>query len=116
MACGALCGPARQQPAPAWVARMRYTLRSETGPPQWAAPGWDSLPEVTRCTTVTHSRALSCESRNRLACRPPANPVRSPLDPMTRWQGATIEIGFQPLAAPTARAAPGLPIALATSA
>jgi hypothetical protein len=32
---------------------------------------------------------------------------------MTRWQGAMIEIGFFPLAAPTARAAVGRPICFA---
>jgi hypothetical protein len=32
---------------------------------------------------------------------------------MTRWHGTTIQIGLAPLAAPTARAAVGLPIARA---
>ncbi len=44
---------------------------------------------------------------------PPAKPVSLPVDPMTRWHGAMIEIGFLPLAAPTARTAAGLPICVA---
>src|SRR6478736_1394016 len=57
--------------------------------------------------------APSSSSRRALTSRPPANPVSAPLDPTTRWQGATIDTGFLPFAAPTARAAPGLPICLA---
>jgi outer membrane usher protein len=52
----------------------------------------------------------SSVNRKALASRPPANPVRSPVEPMTRWHGTTIEIGFRPFAAPTARMAVGLPI------
>jgi outer membrane usher protein len=59
---------------------------------------------------------LSSLSSRSFAARPPANPVSDPLDPMTRWHGAMIEIGFLPFAAPTARNAVGLPICLAMSA
>jgi outer membrane usher protein len=52
-------------------------------------------------------------SRKAFASRPPANPVSSPDEPITRWHGTTIEMGFRPLAAPTARMAVGLPICLA---
>jgi outer membrane usher protein len=38
-----------------------------------------------------------------------------PFDPMTRWHGTMIEIGFFPFAAPTARTAVGLPICRAIS-
>jgi hypothetical protein len=58
----------------------------------------------------------SIPRRNSLASRPPAKPVREPSLPITRWQGATMETGFFPFAAPTARKAPGRPIAVATSA
>ena len=34
---------------------------------------------------------------------------------MTRWQGTSQETGLRPMAAPTARAARGAPIAAATS-
>ena len=37
------------------------------------------------------------------------------LAPTTRWQGTTMETGFRPLASPTAREAPGLPIRAASS-
>ena len=47
--------------------------------------------------------------------RPPAKPVGLPVDPITRWHGATIEIAFLPFAAPTARTAFGRPICLAIS-
>ena len=44
---------------------------------------------------------------------PPAKPVSAPLAPTTRWQGTRIGAGFRPVAAPTARAAGGRPIASA---
>jgi outer membrane usher protein len=37
------------------------------------------------------------------------------LEPSTRWQGAMMEIGLRPLAAPTARTAFGAPIWAAIS-
>ena len=43
------------------------------------------------------------------------NPPIVPSAEMTRWHGITIGIGFAPLACPTARAAPGIPIRLASS-
>ena len=49
-------------------------------------------------------------SKRSLMSRPPAKPVSLPSEPTTRWQGAMIEIGFLPLAAPTARAALARPI------
>jgi len=52
-------------------------------------------------------------NRKAFASRPPAKPVKAPDAPMTRWQGAMIEIGFLPLAAPTARTDFGLPRARA---
>ena len=55
------------------------------------------------------ARRPSSASNLVLASRPPANPVRLPDAPMTRWHGAMIEMGFLPLAAPTARTALGLP-------
>ena len=45
--------------------------------------------------------------------RPPPKPVRSPFEPMTRWQGAMMGIRLRPLAAPTARVAVGWPICFA---
>ena len=56
--------------------------------------------------------APSSASRRALASSPPANPVSLPVEPMTRWHGATIDTGFLPFAAPTARTAAGLPICL----
>ena len=53
--------------------------------------------------------------RNALASSPPPKPVSLPFEPMTRWQGTTIDTGFRPFAAPTARIAPGLPICFAMS-
>ena len=47
----------------------------------------------------------SWSSSQRLACSPPAYPVRSPSAPITRWHGVTIAIGLLPLAMPTAREA-----------
>ena len=59
-------------------------------------------------TTGAYSRScvFSASSRSNasLVSRPPPKPVRSPLMPMTRWQGTTIGIGLRPFAAPTARA------------
>ena len=55
------------------------------------------------------SSAPSCTRSQRLVSNPPPNPVRSPFDPMTRWQGTMIGIGFFPFAAPTARASFGVP-------
>ena len=57
--------------------------------------------------------APSNANRYAFASRPPANPVSLPVDPMTRWHGATIDTGFLPVAAPTARMASGFPICLA---
>jgi hypothetical protein len=62
-----------------------------------------------------HRFPLSSPRRRSFASRSPAKPVSSPVDPMTRWHGAMIEIGFLPFAAPTARDALGLPICLAIS-
>src|SRR5437763_8150553 len=45
--------------------------------------------------------ALSRASSRALISSPPANPVSAPLDPMTRWQGATIDRGLRPFAPPT---------------
>ena len=61
------------------------------------------------------SPAPSSANRRALASSPAANPVSVPVDPMTRWHGAMIDTGFRPFAAPTARAAPGLPICFAIS-
>ena len=47
--------------------------------------------------------------------RPPPYPVSLPLEPMTRWQGMMMGIGFDPLARPTAREALGLPMRFASS-
>src|SRR5690606_39814589 len=58
---------------------------------------------------------LSSASNSALARSPPAKPVRSPKAPTTRWQGATMEIGLRPLAAPTARTALARPICAAMS-
>src|SRR5450432_152233 len=52
----------------------------------------------------------SRSSRKRLRGKPPPNPVRAPDAPITRWQGMMMQIGFLPLAAPTARTAAGAPI------
>ena len=57
--------------------------------------------------------ALSSRNNNAFASSPPANPVNFPDAPITRWHGATIDIGFFPFAAPTARTALGLPICMA---
>src|SRR5262249_57040802 len=54
--------------------------------------------------------SVSRASKRSLMSRPPAKPVSFPSEPTTRWQGAMIEIGFLPLAAPTARAARARPI------
>src|SRR5262249_52476227 len=67
-------------------------------------------PAACHATPTRRVCGPSCASRNALVSRPPAKPVSSPADPITRWHGATIEIGFLPLAAPTARTASGLPI------
>src|SRR5205814_1491001 len=45
--------------------------------------------------------------------RPPPKPVSEPSAPMTRWQGRTMQTGLAPLAAPSARAAVGMPSAAA---
>src|SRR3569833_901023 len=58
----------------------------------------------------------SSSKRRCFASRPPAKPVSAPLLPITRWHGATMEMGLRPLAAPTARYAVGLPTARAMSA
>ncbi len=47
--------------------------------------------------------------------RPLAKPTRSPVLPMTRWQGTTMGILFLPLALPTARTLLMFPKALAIS-
>ena len=57
--------------------------------------------------------AASISRRRSFASRPPAKPVSEPSLPITRWHGATMEIGFFPFAAPTARKARCLPIELA---
>ncbi len=58
---------------------------------------------------------VSKRSNHCLAANPPAKPVRPPEAPITLWQGATMDSGFRPLAAPTARTALGLPICTAIS-
>jgi hypothetical protein len=59
-------------------------------------------------------RAPSSSSNLALFSNPPANPVRLPEAPMTRWQGIMIDKGFLLLARPTAREAEPLPIARAS--
>src|SRR5579872_4564722 len=44
-------------------------------------------------------------NKHALTSSPPANPVNLPVEPTTQWHGAIMEMGFFPLAAPTARAA-----------
>ena len=61
------------------------------------------------------TRAPSSARRARLRSMPPAYPVSDPSAPPTRWHGTTIEIGFLATAAPTARAAPGIPRRAASS-
>ena len=61
------------------------------------------------------TRVFSCSRSHFFLPRPPAYPVSRPPAPMTRWQGMRIEIGLQPLAAPTARTALGRPRFLASS-
>jgi hypothetical protein len=63
----------------------------------------------------THSywSSFSRASRQALVSSPPANPVNFPVEPMTRWHGAMMEMGFFPIAAPTARTALGFLICFA---
>ncbi len=74
--------------------------------------GRPNIHQVASTSKRSYSAAgpLSIPSRRSFTASPPANPVNAPLEPITRWQGAMIEIGFLPLAAPTARTAVGLPI------
>src|SRR3569833_1041240 len=58
----------------------------------------------------------SSARRNFFVSRPPAKPVSSPEEPITRWHGTITEMGFLPMAAPTARTAFTLPIFLAIAA
>ncbi len=66
-------------------------------------------------THLRHSVAClpSNASKRALASSPPANPVNLPVEPITRWHGAIMEMGFFPLAAPTARTALGFWICFA---
>src|SRR6185295_19412711 len=57
-----------------------------------------------------HSITPSWRSSHRLRSSPPPYPVSVPLLPITRWHGITMPTGFEPLAAPTARDALGVPI------
>ncbi len=77
-----------------------------------SSPGFRILETTLPPARAWDSDAPSSASRNALASRPPANPVSLPVAPITRWHGVTIEIGFLPFAAPTARTASGLPICL----
>ena len=61
--------------------------------------------------------ARSISSIRRLVAMPPGaeKPCSAPVAASTRWQGTTIGNGFEPSAAPTARAASGEPIVRAIS-
>jgi hypothetical protein len=50
-----------------------------------------------------------------LALDPAAMAHQLAVELITRWQGTTMQIGFDPLARPTARTADGRPIARAMS-
>ena len=79
-----------------------------------SSPGFRILETTLPLARAWDSDAPSSASRNALASRPPAKPVSLPVAPITRWHGVTIEMGFLPLAAPTARTASGCPILPAT--
>ena len=97
---------ARRARSPGRVRHARRLSRT------WARGDARDAPYPARAPRL----APSSESSSRLASTPPAYPVSEPSAPTTRWHGTTIEIGFRATACPTARAAPGRPIRLASSA
>ena len=60
-------------------------------------------------------RLFSNASSVRLRSIPPPYPVNPPVEPITRWHGTMMPMGFRPFANPTARDAPGEPICSAIS-
>ena len=100
--CGVLSQVA---PGPRCVRSARSRLGRGVSVLSQVAPG-------PRCDQAA---ARSCESNASFSANPPPNPVRLPSAPITRWQGTTSAMGLLAFAMPTARAAPGRPIALAIS-
>ena len=72
-------------------------------------------PGMDPCRRFSAGLPLSKHRRKRFASIPPPYPVRLWSLPMTRWQGAKMEIAFAPLALATARTAVGLPMRRAIS-
>lgn len=72
---------------------------------------FDDIGQALRSFNPRLRHSLVClpskASKRALASSPPANPVNLPVEPITRWHGAIMEMGFFPLAAPTARTAFG---------
>ena len=62
-----------------------------------AVSGFSRMPGVSRSSSSSAAFTSS----------PPPNPTSEPLQPITRWQGRTIETGLRPFAAPIARTADG---------
>src|SRR5690349_3921364 len=72
--------------------------------------------QVARRAILNGLYSASNASMRRLVSMPPGaeKPVSLPVLPITRWQGTRTGQGLLPIAAPTAREAAGLPMALAT--
>jgi hypothetical protein len=80
------------------------------GPDSAFCASCDRSPLLIPAAPFSNRQARSRRKRYSCAAMPPAKPVSAPLEPISRWQGAMIAIGFRPLAAPTARDALGFPI------
>ena len=92
--------------------RLGHGVRAQSGR-AWATVC--VLSRVAPGSRCDQAAARSCESNASFSANPPPNPVRLPSAPITRWQGTISAMGLLAFAMPTARAAPGRPIALAIS-
>jgi hypothetical protein len=83
-------------------------IRAGASTPRLSAPTVFGKREGRACSSEDH-RAPSSSRSVIFRSRPPAYPVRSPLEPTTRWHGRTIGMRFRFITVPTARAARGRP-------